>query len=124
MGLDSRVKYVLFVLFLSFVHSGLEEYYWRAFVFAGLRNHLLLTAALSVSGLGFLAPPLLVLRGFFPGRLLSASVPFALAIAMGGAVWAYQYHRFKSVYPAWIGHAQVDLAIVAIGYDLVGFGSV
>src|SRR5262245_46918771 len=40
MGLDSRVKYVLFVLFLSLLHSGLEEYYWRAFVFAGFRKHL------------------------------------------------------------------------------------
>lgn len=119
MGLDSRVKYLLFVLFLSFLHSGLEEYYWRAFVFAGLRNQVPLTAAVAVSSLGFMAHHVLVLRGFFPDRFWSAAVPLSLAVAVGGAVWAYQYHRYKSVYPAWIGHALVDLAILAVGYDLV-----
>jgi membrane protease YdiL (CAAX protease family) len=119
MGLDSRVKYALFALFLSVVHSGLEEYYWRAFVFAGLRKHLPLAAAVAVSSLGFASHHVVVLHGFFPGRFWTAAAPFSLAIAAGGAIWAYQYHRFKSIYPSWIGHAVVDLAIMSVGFDLV-----
>jgi membrane protease YdiL (CAAX protease family) len=119
MGLDSRLKYVLFVLFLSLIHSGLEEYYWRAFVFGGFRHHLPVAAAVAVSSLGFMAHHVLVLRLFFPDRFWTAAVPLSLTIAVGGAVWAYQYDGFKSVYPAWVGHALVDLAIVAVGYDLV-----
>ena len=119
MGLSNRYRYVLFVLFLSAIHSGLEEYYWRAFVFAGLRKHVSLSAAIAVSSLGFMGHHVLVLNAFFPGRFWSAVVPFSLAIALGGAFWAYQYHRSRSIYPSWVGHALVDLAIMSIGYDLM-----
>jgi membrane protease YdiL (CAAX protease family) len=119
MGLDSKTRYIFFVLFLSLFHSGLEEYYWRAFVFAGLRKHLPLPLAIAISSLGFMGHHVLVLSGFFPGRFWSATIPFSLAIAVGGAVWAYQYHRTRSIYPVWCGHALVDLAILTVGFDLV-----
>ena len=44
---------------------------------------------------------------------------FAPAVAVGGAVWAWIYHRSKTLYGPWISHLLVDIAIYAIGYDLI-----
>ena len=114
MGLDSRAKYILFVLFLSLAHSGLEEYYWRAFVFAGLRNRLSLATAVIVSSLGFMAHHVLVLRGFFPtglDRRGSTLWPSAWAGPSGASISPLQEHL-----PVVDRPRLVDLAIMAVGY--------
>jgi hypothetical protein len=50
-------------------------------------------------------------------------VPFSLCVAAGGAFWAWLYHRSGSLFAAWISHLQVDVAIMAVGYEMV-FGFV
>ncbi len=60
----------------------------------------------------------IVLWVYFPGRFAAAVVPFSLAIAFGGAVWAWLYHRTGSLLGPWLSHAIVDFAVMAIGYDL------
>jgi membrane protease YdiL (CAAX protease family) len=60
----------------------------------------------------------IVLSVYFPGRFWSAVVPFSLAIALGGAAWAWIYHKSGSLIGPWISHLIVDVAVMAIGYDL------
>ncbi len=118
-GLDSPLAYLFASLFLAGVHSLLEEYYWRWFAFGWLKRQLPVLAAVVLSSLAFMAHHVVVLAVFLPHHLLTAVVPFSLCIAGGGAVWAWMYHRTGSIYSPWISHALVDLAILAVGYDLV-----
>jgi membrane protease YdiL (CAAX protease family) len=118
-GLTSLPAYVLFGLFVSLVHSFLEEYYWRWFVFGGLRKLMPVWAAIAVSSLGFMAHHVVVLSTYFgwgsPGVML-----FSLAVAVGGAVWAWIYHHSGSLYGPWLSHLLVDVAIFVVGYEMVG----
>lgn len=104
--------------FFSIVHSFLEEYYWRWFVFGQLRRLVSLRAAILVSSLGFMGHHVVILGTYF-GWASFATVFFSFAVAVGGAVWAWIYHRSQSLYAPWLSHLLIDAAIFAVGYDLV-----
>jgi CAAX protease family protein len=118
LGAATPIRFALLGAFLSVINSFLEEYYWRWFVFGRLKKYMPLAAAIVISSLGFMGHHVIVLGVYFPGRLWAAVVPFSLAIAVGGAVWAWVYYKTGSLIGPWISHLIVDVAVMAIGYDL------
>lgn len=118
-GMDTPARYVLLVLFVAVAHSLLEEYYWRWFVFGGLRQFLPLAPAMILSSLAFMGHHVIVLYVYLPGQFWAAVVPFSLAIALGGAVWAWLYDRTGSIWSPWLSHLLIDASILAIGWDLL-----
>lgn len=118
-GLTSLPMYLLFGVFIALAHSLLEEYYWRWFVFGELRRLVPFPVAIAVSGVGFMSHHVVVLSTYFGWWSLPA-VLFSLAVAVGGAAWAWIYHRSGSLYGVWVSHLLVDVAIFVVGYDLVG----
>ncbi|NUQ62040.1 MAG: CPBP family intramembrane metalloprotease [Pirellulales bacterium] len=115
---DSLWKYAAMGVFYCVIHAFLEEYYWRWFVFDELRRLLPVAAAIAVSALGFTLHHILVL-GFYFGWFSIATWFFSLAVAVGGAFWAWLYHRSGSLYGPWLSHLLIDAAIFAVGYDMV-----
>lgn len=117
LGIDSFGKYALVGLFYALMHSFLEEYYWRWFVFGQLRVHLNVPAAIAISSLGFMAHHVVLLTTFLgPNSILAYLM--ALGVAIGGAVWAWIYSRNGSLIAPWLSHAVVDAAIFLIGFDI------
>ncbi len=117
LGVGSLPRYVVLATFYSLVHSLLEEYYWRWFVFGRLRQLTSLPAAIGVSSLGFMAHHVCIVSTFF-GWLSPMSLLFSIAVAAGGVIWAWLYNRSNSLFAPWISHAFVDAAIFLVGYDL------
>jgi len=100
------------------IHSYLEEYYWRWFVFVRLRDYLPDGQAMLVSSLGFMAHHVILLATFF-GWDSPLTWLFSAGVAIGGYVWAWLYrHTGNLLYP-WISHLIVDAAIFTLGYFLV-----
>jgi membrane protease YdiL (CAAX protease family) len=118
-GLASPGGYLLLGMFLCVVHSLFEEYYWRWFLFARLKRHVPALGAASLSGFAFMLHHIIILGVFFPGRFWLLAVPFSICVGVGGAVWAWLYHRSGSLYAAWLSHALIDAAILLVGYDMV-----
>lgn len=118
-GLDSKARFIVLAAFLSIVHSFLEEYYWRWFVHAGLRENLPQWAAIAISSFAFAAHHVVVLHVYFPDKLWSATIPFSLGVAVGGACWACLFDRSGSLAGPWAAHVFADVALMAIGYDLL-----
>lgn len=119
---DTPGRFIALALFLSVVHSLLEEYYWRWFVFGRLRRLVPLAAAVAVSSLAFMAHHVIILYVLMPRHFLTVAVPLSLSVAAGGAVWAWLYERSGAIYAPWLSHLLVDAAIMAVGYDLL-FGT-
>ena len=117
-GIASLAAYAVLAVFYTLVHSLLEEYYWRWFVFGRLRNLTPLAAAVAISSVGFAAHHVLVLAKYF-GWDSPATWLFSAGVAIGGVVWALVYQRTKSLLGPWLSHLLVDAAIFAIGYDLM-----
>jgi len=116
-ALTTLGRYVLFGALYSLVHSLLEEYYWRWFVFGELRRLIRPGPAIALSSLGFMAHHVLVL-GLFFGPLAPATWCFSLGVALGGAFWAWLYHRSDSLLGPWLSHLLVDVGIFAVGCQL------
>ena len=117
-GLNTPQKFFAVAVFYALGHSLMEEYYWRWFVFGHLQKLVPLSAAIVLSSLGFMAHHVCIVSTFF-GWLSPMSLLLSLAVAGGGAIWAWIYHRTNSLYIPWISHAFVDAAIFLIGYDLL-----
>jgi membrane protease YdiL (CAAX protease family) len=117
-GLATPAAYFLFSAFLSVIHSFLEEYYWRWFVFGRLQRHVSLGLAIGLSSLAFMAHHVIDLAMFFPGAFWTMAVPLSACVGLGGAVWAWLYHRTGSIYAPWLSHLLIDAAIMIVGYDL------
>lgn len=119
-GLSSTAAFVGLAAFVVVVHSLLEEYYWRWFVFGRLRRLLPLVPAVVLSSLAFMAHHVIVLNYYFPDHFFELTVPLSLGVAIGGGVWAVLYERTGSIYSPWVSHLIVDAAIFGIGWDLLG----
>ena len=118
MKIDSAAKFVTMGVFYSAVHSLMEEYYWRWFVFAQLRRVTTLGPAIVLSSLGFMSHHVLVLSEYFGwGSFLSLFLSFGVAV--GGAVWCWLYHRSQSLFGPWLSHALVDAGIFLVGFEIV-----
>lgn len=120
-GMDTPTRFLGLGVFISLLHSLLEEYYWRWFVFGELRRLTSLWPAILISSLGFMAHHVLLLGKYFDG-LTPATALFSLAVAVGGVVWAWVYHRSDSLLGPWLSHLLVDAGIFLVGYQMV-FGS-
>ena len=118
LGLMSVWKYVAVGVFYSLVHSFLEEYYWRWFVFAQLRRRVSLPWAIAISSLGFMTHHVILLGTFF-GWTSPLAYLCSAGVAIGGGVWAWIYDRSGSLLGPWVSHMLVDAGIFLIGYDLV-----
>jgi membrane protease YdiL (CAAX protease family) len=111
--------YVVLTVFIAGIHSLLEEYYWRWFVFGWMRRLVSWKIALVLSSLAFMGHHVIVLEVYLPGEFLAEVVPFSLGVAVGGGVWAWLYQRTGTIYANWLSHLLVDAAILVVGYDLV-----
>ena len=118
MNINSAAKYALMGVFYAAVHSLMEEYYWRWFVFAQLRRMTTLGPAIVISSLGFMAHHVLVLSVYF-GWGTFLSLFFSLSVAVGGVAWSWLFHRSRSLFGPWLSHALVDAGIFLVGFEIV-----
>ena len=109
----NQTTYLWFALGLAIVHAGFEEWYWRSFVFRGLRLKLNWSAAALVSSLAFASHHIIVLMQFAPPWF---SVMGGLAVGLAGYVWCYQYQKTGSLFGSWVSHLLADLVVMAVGY--------
>lgn len=117
MNLGSPAAFLAIGVFYSLIHSLLEEYYWRWFVFGQLSERIPLLAAIVISALGFMAHHVLVIGTYF-GYWAPITWLFSLGVALGGGVWSWLYYRTGSLLGPWLSHLLVDAAIFAVGYQI------
>jgi uncharacterized protein len=118
-GMATPGRFLLLAGFISIVHSLLEEYYWRWFVFGWLRKYLALWPAIALSSAAFMAHHVIVLGVYFPEQFWNLAVPFSLGVALGGGIWAWIYERSQSLWATWLSHLVIDAAIMAVGFDMI-----
>lgn len=121
-GINQAWQFAALGIFYSLGHSGLEEYYWRWFVFRGLAAGQSNAMAILVSSAGFMAHHVLLLATFLgwdePLMWLAS-----FGVGIGGAFWAWLYSRTRRLRFPWLSHLLVDAAIFGLGY-LIWSGSV
>ncbi len=121
LAIDSALKFALLGTFYALVHSFMEEYYWRWFVFNRLRRYVRLWPAILISSFGFMAHHVILMATFL-GWESPLTYLISATVAIGGMTWAWLYQRSGKLIWSWVSHMIVDAAIFALGYVLV-FGT-
>lgn len=116
-GLNSLSLFIFMGVGYATVHSLMEEYYWRWFVFGNLANILSIRNAVLLSAVGFMLHHVLVLARYF-GWGSPLTYLGSAGVAVGGVIWALIYYRTGTLLGCWISHAIVDAAIFIVGYEL------
>ncbi len=116
MGVSEKANYIWFCLFLAGIHSLIEEFYWRWFVFGQLSRVASRKVSYFASNLGFAGHHYVVLGCYFSAM---GAFVFGTGVGVGGAIWCWMYRRQKTLAGCWLSHALVDAAIFVVGYHLV-----
>jgi membrane protease YdiL (CAAX protease family) len=115
-GFDTPARFVAIAVYLCVVNALLEEYAFRWFLYGRCRTLLARPAAILLGAALFAAHHVIVLRAFFDWPLV---VLASAGVFTGGVVWTWCYERYQSVWPGYLSHALVDVAILAVGWDLL-----
>lgn len=108
--------YWLFAATLSIVHSLLEEYYWRWFVYGRLRMLIPGQGAHLVAGAAFALHHVVIASVYFG---LGWALVFGGGTMIGGIIWSVLYARQKTLAGAWLSHVSVDMSLMWCGYRLL-----
>ena len=111
-GLGRPLVYLGGAVYWICVNSVLEEYVWRWFVTMQCKRLVKPLAAVVVSAVCFTLHHAIALSTFMPG---AGAAVCSAGIFIGGALWSWMYVRYGSVWPGYVSHAIVDIAVFGIG---------
>jgi membrane protease YdiL (CAAX protease family) len=101
--------YLAMALGISFVHSMLEEYYWRWFVYGISGKNIL-------SAVTFSLHHFIVLNYYFN---ILVALALTTLVALGGIIFNFLYAKEKNIWGAWAAHVGADLFIFYTGGLLI-----
>lgn len=115
-GLADWRMYLAGAIYWVLVNSVLEEYVWRWFCTEQWRRLMRPWAAVTASALCFTLHHVLALSVFFPPVAVAAC---STGVFAGGVAWSCLYVRYGSVWPGYLSHAIVDVAVFGTGAALL-----
>ncbi len=118
MGLVDARAFLTAAAGWTFVNSLIEELVYRWFVLTRCEKLMSTPAAILASTAIFTAHHVIALSTYLPWHLTALA---SLGVFIGGALWAWLYGRYRSIWPGWISHVLADVAVFAVGW-VVLFG--
>jgi uncharacterized protein len=108
-----RDHYLIASIFICVVHSALEEYYWRWFVYGALRRKIPEVSAHVMAALAFALHHTLIGWVYFGPAL---GLIAGMVVAAAGLTWSLVYRRSGSLTGGWIAHVCADAALMYLGW--------
>lgn len=116
MGLASPLSYLGGALAWTLINSLMEEYLYRWFIFRQCENLFTDVPAIILSAAIFTIHHIIAVSRYLDPAL---TVLASLGVFAGGVLWAWLYHRYRSIWPGWISHVLADVAVFALGWRLL-----
>ena len=111
-NIDAPVNFIVFGIAIFLFNSLMEEYVWRWFVFRQCETLVGGKAGVLLSALFFTLHHIIAIRAQFEW---TATILASIGVFVGGAAWSWCYLRFRSIWPGYVSHLIVDVAIYLIG---------
>jgi len=112
-----RDNFVFVSLYISFVNSLLEEFFFRGFAFLTLKKTSSRKFAYIFSAFAFAVYHLAMMIGWFSAEVF---VIILLGLFAGGLIFNYLDEKSGTIYPSWLVHMFANFAINTIGFMLFG----
>lgn len=113
----SKDNFVSVSLYISFINSMLEEFFFRGFAFLSLKRYTSRFFSYSISSIAFALYHVSMMIGWFSiGTLLLVIV----GLIVGGIIFNFLNERNKNIYSSWMVHMLANFAINTVGFILFG----
>ncbi len=110
-------NFIFVSLYISFVNSLLEEFFFRGFAFITLKRITGRKFAYLFSATVFAVYHIAMMIGWFS---LDVFLIIMAGLFAGGLIFNYLNERSSTVYPSWLVHMFANFAINTIGFILFG----
>jgi len=114
MGIDLS-NYLYVTLYISFLNSFLEEFFFRGYSFITLKKHTNKKFAYIFSSSLFAIYHIgMMLESFYLPTLILAII----ALFIGGCIFSYLNEKTNNIYPSWIVHMFTNFGLNTVGLIL------
>ncbi|MBR4868351.1 MAG: CPBP family intramembrane metalloprotease [Clostridia bacterium] len=110
-------NFVYVAIYISFVNSLLEEFFFSGYAFLILKRECGRTFAYIFSSLAFAVYHVGMTSGWFNILIYILSM---VGLFVGGSIFNYLNEKCESIYPSWLVHMCANFAINTIGFILFG----
>lgn len=108
---------IYYGIYLSFINSLLEEFFFRGFIFLGIKNRKNIGLAYVFSSLMFAIYHIANFKNWFNGIIFTLTL---IGLFIGGLIFNKLDDKKNTFFNSWFVHICADLAIVVIGYYIIG----
>jgi membrane protease YdiL (CAAX protease family) len=115
-GIGTPATFLAGAVFWITVNSVLEEYVYRWFMFRHSERLLGSTIAVFAAASIFTVHHVIALAVQFDWVV---TIIGSLGVFIGGVAWSWCYRRYRSIWPGYVSHAIVDVAVFWIGWRLI-----
>ena len=105
--------------FITLLHSAMEEYYWRWFVYGHLRQMVGYWPGHLLAAVAFTGHHLVLMSVLFP---LPLALFLSFLVGLGGLIWTLMYEWQGTVLGCWLSHLVVGAFLMIVGYRLIVVG--
>ncbi len=113
----SKSNFLYVSLYISFVNSLLEEFFFRGFCFLSMQNITSKKFSYIFSAIMFSLYHIAMMTGWFSFSLYAIIL---LGLFAGGLIFNYLNDRTKSIFPSYLVHMAANFAINTVGFILFG----
>ena len=110
-------NFVFVAIYISFVNSLLEEFFFRGFSFLTLKKYAGRKLAYVFSALTFALYHIAMMTGWFSVWVFAIAL---LGLFAGGIIFNYLNEKSDNIYTSWFVHMSANFAINTIGFMLFG----
>jgi len=110
-------NFIFVSLYISFINSLLEEFFFRGFAFITLKRITGRKFAYFFSAAVFAIYHIAMMIGWFGPQLF---VIIMAGLFLGGLIFNYLNEKSATIYPSWLLHMFANFAINTIGFILFG----
>ncbi|MGG7142321.1 CPBP family intramembrane glutamic endopeptidase [Clostridium nigeriense] len=108
-------NFLFVTIYISFINSLLEEFYFRGFAFLKLKEVSTRKFAYIFSSLAFAFYHIAMMIGWFDISLFILTI---VGLFVGGLIFNYFNGKYKNIYVTWLIHMFANFAINYIGFML------
>jgi membrane protease YdiL (CAAX protease family) len=115
-GLLEPERYLALATYLIVINSVLEEYVYRWFIFRKWEVLVGGHAAVLLAAAVFTVHHVILMGAYFSAWVAALA---GTGVFAGGVLWSFLYLRYRSLWPGYVSHALVDVAILTVGWALL-----
>lgn len=113
----NRDNFIQVAIYISFINSLLEEFFFRGFIFLNFKKLFKRELAYIASALAFAIYHVAIMANWFTVPLFILSM---IGLFVGGLIFNYLNDKNSNIYSSWLVHMAANFAINTVGFIMFG----